>query len=74
MTYRLFKSCREGASLLLLLLFLQAPEDSRQFIHSKDLDDDNSTTPGNFNNRQDEYSESDDEPLLPPSRKSVRNR
>jgi len=44
---------------------------SRQSIHDEDLDDDLSTIPDNYNDRQDDLSESDDEPVQRPSKKAM---
>ena len=43
----------------------------RRSINDKDLDDDLSTIPDNYNDRQDDNSESNDEPLSQPSRKAM---
>jgi len=47
---------------------------SRRSIHNKDPDDDLSRIPDNYNDCLDDKSESDDEPLLQPSRKSISKR
>ena len=47
---------------------------SRRSIHDEDLDDDLSTIPDNYNDRQDDISESDDEPVRRPSRKAMGKR
>ena len=47
---------------------------SRRSIHDEDLDDDLSTIPDNYNDRRDDISESDDEPVRRPSRKAMGKR
>jgi len=47
---------------------------SRQSIHNEDLDDDLSTISDNHDDRRDDNSESDDEPLRRPSRKAIGQR
>src|SRR5882757_3356166 len=44
---------------------------SRRSIHDEDLNDDLRTIPYNYNDRQDDISESDDEPVRRPSRKAM---
>jgi hypothetical protein len=44
---------------------------SRRSIHNKDLDDDLSTIPDNYNDHQDDSSESDDEPVWRPFRQAM---
>jgi hypothetical protein len=46
----------------------------RRSINDEDLDDDLSTIPDNYNDRRDDNSESDDEPLRRPSRKAMGKR
>jgi hypothetical protein len=46
----------------------------RGSIHNEDLDDDLRTIPDNYNHRQDDISESDDEPVRRPSRKAMGKR
>src|SRR5882757_5608139 len=47
---------------------------SRRSIHDEALDDDLSTIPDNYNDCQDDISESDDKPVRRPSRKAMGKR